>query len=762
MGWRPRARCSPPSWAASPSAQPRAAASASEWIRRQALRGYAVLEAGIAAIALALPWLLLALRPVLAALYDNGAAGLAFSTARLVSSLVLLSLPAAAMGATFPLASRWLVRSAPRVPEEAGRLYAANTLGAAAGAVVTGFVLLPSLGLTGATIVGVALNLAAAGGAWWLAARVDGTAAPAVPAQDGKSKDAPHRTIRTSLAGGRGAGRHRVRLAGPASGLDTAPRVDARAYHLRVQRGGRDLHSRHRQRLGTRRRGCRAGSRGRSRPWAWPSPRARRWPWRRRRPSIPVLLAVAEVVARPEATFEQVVAREWAFTAAILLPMAIAFGAAFPFALSVAARDESSMVADLGVVYAVNTAGAIAGALGAGFVLVPWLGLYETIRLVAVLMALCAIGLSLAARPRPAWGPLALGLAVGSAAWVVPEWDPRLLSSGAYKYARSLRGPDLVTALTAGELQYHREGSTATVAVRRLTGTTSLSIDGKVDASDAADMLTQRLLAHVPLLLHPSPQRAAILGLGSGVTLGSALTHGLDARGGAGDLPRGRRSLTLLRPREPSAARGPADPARGRRRPHPSPAGRRALRRHRVRAIQSVDGRHRLALHTRVLRDREGAAGAGRRAVPVGAHLRHQRRRSALDRGDVSLRVPRWDTVARRRGRRAPGGLDRAAGRASGRHRHRLEATWGERRPGLGGRPIATGGALGVRRRRSVAESMGRRRAHSDRRPCPAGVLGPAQRLRRREGRQRAGSAGSGGGLPAPGRRDPGRRRGIG
>ena len=38
-------------------------------------------------------------------------------------------------------------------------------------------------------------------------------------------------------------------------------------------------------------------------------------------------------------------------------------------------------------------------------------------------------------------------------------------------------------------------------------------------------MLTQRLLAHVPLLLHPDPKRVAILGLGSGVTLGSALTH---------------------------------------------------------------------------------------------------------------------------------------------------------------------------------------------------------------------------------------------
>jgi spermidine synthase len=103
-----------------------------------------------------------------------------------------------------------------------------------------------------------------------------------------------------------------------------------------------------------------------------------------------------------------------------------------------------------------------------------------------------------------------------------------LLSSGAYKYAAAMRGLTLQTALTAGELLSYREGSTATVAVRRLTGTTSLAIDGKVDASNAGDMLTQRLLAHMPLLLHPNPKRAAILGLGSGVTLGSALTHPLD------------------------------------------------------------------------------------------------------------------------------------------------------------------------------------------------------------------------------------------
>ena len=117
-----------------------------------------------------------------------------------------------------------------------------------------------------------------------------------------------------------------------------------------------------------------------------------------------------------------------------------------------------------------------------------------------------------------AFGVLVLGFAL-------PPWDQLLLSSGAYKYAASLRSPDLPAALRAGQLLYYREGPTGTVAVRRLAGSTSLAIDGKVDASNSGDMLTQRLLAHVPLLLHPRPARVAILGLGSGVTLGSALTH---------------------------------------------------------------------------------------------------------------------------------------------------------------------------------------------------------------------------------------------
>jgi LPXTG-site transpeptidase (sortase) family protein len=38
-------------------------------------------------------------------------------------------------------------------------------------------------------------------------------------------------------------------------------------------------------------------------------------------------------------------------------------------------------------------------------------------------------------------------------------------------------------------------------------------------------MKTQRLVGHLPLILHPAPKDALLIGLGSGVTAGAMLTH---------------------------------------------------------------------------------------------------------------------------------------------------------------------------------------------------------------------------------------------
>ena len=81
------------------------------------------------------------------------------------------------MGATFPIAVAWLVRTTERAnatsestpAATAGVLYAANTAGAAIGAIGAGFWLIPAIGLRATTWMGIALNTAAAIGALWLA-----------------------------------------------------------------------------------------------------------------------------------------------------------------------------------------------------------------------------------------------------------------------------------------------------------------------------------------------------------------------------------------------------------------------------------------------------------------------------------------------------------------------------------------------------------------------------------------------------------------
>ena len=509
----------------------------------KAVRVYAGLEIAIAVLAVLMPFALIAVRPILATSYADGAGGGTFALLRLAISVALLCLPAACMGATFPVASRWMVRGAASAAQDAGALYAANTLGAAAGAIFAGFALIPALGLSGTTYVGMTLNVIAAAGAWVIARSVPADEPGPFPTTVGKPSpsQAASRNLRQGYGG---QAKPQVALAAAALGASGFASLTLQVVWTRllVQILGPTTYA-FSTVVAIFIVGIAAGSAIASRltsrvnagvglactllisaGLALAAASAVDW----------ALLTIAEIVSRPNYQFADVLQREVLLVTGLLLPMTIAFGAAFPFAVAMAAKATAEKRHDglterIGLVYAVNTIGAILGSLLSGFVLIPRLGLHGTIRLVAAIAAIVAVIILIkSARAAGRTFAFALAGAVAVAIAMAPEWDRSLLSSGAYKYAPAMRGPSLETALTAGELLSYHEGSTGTVAVRRLTGTTSLAIDGKVDASNAGDMLTQRLLAHMPLLLHPNPKRAAILGLGSGVTLGSALTHPLE------------------------------------------------------------------------------------------------------------------------------------------------------------------------------------------------------------------------------------------
>jgi spermidine synthase len=516
--------------------------------RDKALRGYAAVECAIALCAALLPFALAASKPLFSAAYGDQP-GPAFALVRISSCLLLVFVPATAIGATFPLAIRWFVGEAATAGRDAGRLYALNTMGAAAGALASGFLLIPTVGVRATTWTGILLNIVAAGGAWMITKR-----APAVPPAR-TTLSTPLTTSKTKRAAVLRDQRGRRGVAGdrrisprwlPASVLGLAgfvalvyevaftrvlaialgPTTYAFAAMLTSFITGTAIGAAIAARRAKTGRAAASGI-GLLLLVVATVSSAAGWFAGTRLP-----LMVADAVAGGSVGPSGILAREAIYAIGVLLPLSSALGALFPLAVALVVASDDRVARDTSVVYGVNTIGAVAGSLAAAFLLVPLLGVQHTIR-VAGVAAVGAACLTFIAARLATWHRVvggAAAIAAGGLLFAVPRWDLNLLSGGAYKYASEVRdlGLDLATGLRAGTLLYYKEGAAGTVSVRRLAGTLALAIDGKVDASNGPDMLTQKLLGHLPLMLHPHPLRVAIVGLGSGVTLGATLAHPIE------------------------------------------------------------------------------------------------------------------------------------------------------------------------------------------------------------------------------------------
>ena len=480
-------------------------------------RRFLLLEVGAAGFAAGLPLYLGGALP-LVRLADAGPG--AFVLTAVISSLFLL--PAATlMGATLPTLTALGRRLRDRGEgSAAGWLYAANTAGALAGSVAAARLLVPELGLTGSTLCGVAANAAAG---VLVFTRFGRTPAPgpsdAVSAPwFGSRALFPFGTVAAlsgfaAMAAEIGWARLAALLFGPT--IYTFACVIA-AVILGVALGSAAA-----ARL-TRRSG--AGRTASPRFWlavvqllGAGSSAAVAWF------GSGLVLPIGALIAGGAGDVPHLLNVQFLGTAAVLLLPGLAFGATFPLAVAGAASaNDSAQEAGraTGTIYATNAAGNVAGALAAGFLLIPWLGI-EAALLAAVLAQLVAAFL---ASPRI----LTLALAGGLGAFgftATGSWDWEALSGGLYRVAPQMETSRHRDFLRKGRLRFLEQGASATVTVKEVAGELSLAIDGKVDATDGPDMLTQRLLAHLPLLLHPAPESVFIVGHGSGVTAGSALRH---------------------------------------------------------------------------------------------------------------------------------------------------------------------------------------------------------------------------------------------
>ncbi|MBI3765132.1 MAG: methyltransferase [Ignavibacteriales bacterium] len=247
---------------------------------------------------------------------------------------------------------------------------------------------------------------------------------------------------------------------------------------------------------------------------------------------------VAHILTRSNSTYPIFLSIQFLFGFFIMLIPTIFLGMTLPVASRIASRTIQVLGRSIGNVFSVNTLGTVVGSLAAGLMLIPAVGVKHTIEIGLVLNLIAGIIILMADVLRPTWKKVTILFTTvvvgGMSLVIVPEWNRLFMITGVFRQInRNAEPPPSFAAFSSiyaqDDLLYYKEGASATVAVleSRYANTKQnvLLVNGKPDASSRADLPTQVLLAQLPLVFHPRAQDALVIGLGSGVTVGSVLTH---------------------------------------------------------------------------------------------------------------------------------------------------------------------------------------------------------------------------------------------
>jgi spermidine synthase len=497
---------------------------------RNLIRAYGALEIGIGLYCALIPILLSLASSLYLVLHRTlGLSYNAFSITQFLLIFALLLVPTTLMGGTLPILTQALVTREAGLGRTVSGLYAVNTFGALSGVALAGYVLLPAMGNRATNMIAAFGNMVVGVLALVYSRRAHARQDPAVQLQ-ARGRVAPPSPLRTdglitlAALGVSGAVSMVYEVAWTRAlalviGSSTYAFTAILVTFLAGIAGGSALYS-----------------------WLWGSRAASPAVFAALQAAIGLLfmttlllfermpeLFLAALRWSGSTAFVQV-----AISAVSLLPPTLLIGATFPCAVAVATRGLPRVGTDVGYVYAVNTLGAIAGTILAGFVLIPAVGVQASIKLAIVCNLLLAVPL-FATPPRisRAWPWGSVGAALGAAAiFFVPSWNQSVMASGpgvyANRYLQSAETASLTEILrTQGEVLFFRDGINGTVSVHREGQDLFLRVNGKMEAGNRSD-ITQLMLGHLPLLTHRDPRAALVIGLGSGITAGTVARHAIE------------------------------------------------------------------------------------------------------------------------------------------------------------------------------------------------------------------------------------------
>ena len=452
---------------------------------------------------------------------------MAVSTLKLLLSALLILPPCVLLGMTFPLMSAGVVRLFPRLAGSSiSMLYFTNSIGAATGVLVSGFVLVERFGLPGTIAAAAWLNLAVAA-VVFLAARFleepEPSAGAAVASQP-EGREEPSSSVRYGLMlwvaalTGLASFVYEIgwmRMLGLVLGSSTHSfELMLSAFIAGLAFGGLWIKSRI-DGIGNPTRYLAVvqiamGILALATVLVYAN-------------CFELMREIMKGLSRTEQGYVLFNLASHIIALLVMFPATFCAGMTLPlitFTLLKSGAGEKS----IGAVYAANTVGAIVGVIAATHVGMPLLGLKGLVSCgAAVDLCLGVALLWMTAGPR---GRLVPGIAagIGVAALVATlagvHLDPLKMASGVYRYGTLIPREKATNT-------FHKDGKTSSVdLVQYPSGALVLFNNGKGEASinltrggkPASDEITMVLSAVLPLAAHPEARTAAVIGMGSGQT----------------------------------------------------------------------------------------------------------------------------------------------------------------------------------------------------------------------------------------------------
>lgn len=458
-----------------------------------------------------------------------------------LSAALLIAPQSVLLGATFPLMSAGLIRAMPNEHGEVlGGLYFSNSLGAALGALVATFVLLPAVGLPGTVFTAAVVNIAVGIGAWQIAKWLGPGDAPLVEAPKPDADGTPTTSDELKRLG-------RVLMWSTAVSGAASFVYEVGWVRLLNQALGTTIHS-FELMLAAFILGLAFGGlwiRKRGRHIAEPV---------RYVGYVQVWMAVAALLSIPVFT-QSFTWVSWMMGAlsrsangyllyelgTALISLLVMFPAAFfagmtlplfTLALLRAGAGERA----IGRIYAANTVGAIVGVALTMHALIPLMGVRLAVTAAAIVDGLVGLYLLRMINPARLSRPVA-GAALAMSAAVVfglmlGKPDPRSIAASVFRTGAAYNDD--------AEVKFIRDGKTATVAFYKTdkifyTIATNSKPDASLTAPDTVpsdDEITMVMAGTLPLSLHPHPEKIAVIGWGSGLTthtlMGSPVPKAVD------------------------------------------------------------------------------------------------------------------------------------------------------------------------------------------------------------------------------------------